>query len=202
MAEQGRLQQVVGNRRTVDGDERRRAAPRVAMDEAGQHLLAGATGAANQHTGVTGRHLPCDGQQPFHRCGIGQQLFVTFRLRQQVLLHFGYQLLRFERLQQVVAGTGAQQVDRALDHAVGGHQHEGQGRIGGLDLLEQGVAVHRLHLGIRHHQPDRVVAQHLQGRLAVRRLQHRVTGQLQGIDQRFAQVGIIFHNQDRQIFHG
>ena len=52
VAEQLRFEQLIGQRRAVDGDERARAAPRRVVDEAGDDFLAGAGLAGQQHRGL------------------------------------------------------------------------------------------------------------------------------------------------------
>jgi hypothetical protein len=59
IAEQLRLEQLLGQRRTVQGDERGVLARGRLMDEAGDDLLAGARLAADQHGRVGGGHLRC-----------------------------------------------------------------------------------------------------------------------------------------------
>ena len=54
VAEQLGLEQLLGNRAAVDGDERRLGARAGAVDGARQHFLAGAALAADQHAGVGG----------------------------------------------------------------------------------------------------------------------------------------------------
>ena len=56
VAEQCRFQQVVGNRRAVDGDERPLGARRLVVDVAGEHFLAGTRFAGQQHRGIGPRH--------------------------------------------------------------------------------------------------------------------------------------------------
>ena len=57
VAEQLALDQLGGNRRAVDLDERPRRERALAVDVRGQQLLAGARFAGEQHAGVGPRHL-------------------------------------------------------------------------------------------------------------------------------------------------
>jgi hypothetical protein len=55
VTEQRGLEHVVGDRRTVDRDERLAGAMRLLVDVARQHFLAGTGLAGNQHGGVAAR---------------------------------------------------------------------------------------------------------------------------------------------------
>jgi hypothetical protein len=55
VTEQRGLEHVVGDRRTVDRDERLAGAMRLLVDVARQHFLAGTGLAGNQHRGVAAR---------------------------------------------------------------------------------------------------------------------------------------------------
>jgi hypothetical protein len=68
----------------------------------------------------------------------------------------------------------------------------------GLDLAQQHMAVHGLHLHVADHQSDLLPRQHLQRCRTVLRRQRLVSGQRQRVAQGLAQVVVVFHNQDGQ----
>ncbi len=101
-----------------------------------------------------------------------------------------------ERLEQEVAGTGPHRLDRTIDVGESGHQHDREVRIAVADFLEQGDAVHRHHAhiaddegnGLRIQQPERL--------FAARGRYDRLAGQFERIAYGFAQVEVVFDDQN------
>ncbi|MNZ62863.1 hypothetical protein D3C78_809970 [compost metagenome] len=146
MAEQLRFQQMGGNRRTVDLDERAVAARAVVMQRAGDQLLAGAGFAIDQHdrqvhvghVAFRLQHLAHHGLQRHDRRRLADQRIqpgppgIAAAIERQAVL----QLLGFEglvdqqlefgqhhRLGQVIERAGLHRLHGALHVAVGGHHH-------------------------------------------------------------------------------
>src|SRR3569832_15859 len=158
MAEQLRVQQVLGQGAAVDGHEGAIAAVADAMEGARQDFLAGAGFPGDEH-----RQLPVpdafhDLQDAGHARTAGndvaepvaaQQLapqpgdFLAQRTAFQHLADAQSQLVRVDRLGQVVVGAQAHGLHRGFDGSVGGH-HDAFSRVGDiLEIRQQGQAVFR-----------------------------------------------------------
>ena len=172
VTEQLRLDQVLGQRRAVDLDERALAPGRTLVQGVGDQLLAGAALADDQHVGVRVGHrgdrlqhaldpgggaedLAVGGllEQPPTQLGVlDQQLAVLERV-----LDEPQHLLGLERLLHHVERAGALGGLHRLAHrAIGRDDDDLQRRIAALQLLGQHEAVavrqhevHDRHLGVR-----------------------------------------------------
>ncbi len=207
MAEKFRLEQGFGNGGAVDGDERPGLPRAGTVNGAGQHFLAGARLAANEHAGLAARHQSGFGQQCEHaRTGgenVGAPGFVLGRGRGGLLglqrdrtLQQGKQLARFERLGQKAEHAALRGVHRVGNGAVRGEDDDRQRWVLRADVLEQRQPVHTVHAQIGD---DRAGAA---GRQAAQRLgaagggDGRVAGRAQTDGQQLAQVGVVIHQKN------
>ena len=137
------------------------------MDEAGQHLLAGAGLALDQHVDILAGHLVGQRHQAPHqggtadleadRSGYFRPLFpCLISLPQRISLGGGPgdQLLYFadvvKRLLQIFVRPLLHGCHRCFDGAVTGHDDDLAGGLPGLDRLQQGQAVRVGQLQIDH----------------------------------------------------
>ncbi|MCY1351773.1 hypothetical protein D9M69_380490 [compost metagenome] len=197
VAEQGSLEHVVGNRRTVDGDERIIGARRLLVNVARQHFLAGAGLAGDQHGGIAARH-PCRQfeQLPASRFVRHRTVAVDRQAALRVTRHQLQQHLGLERLDQVIGRALANRLHRALHRAERGHQQHRQLRVLRADAPKQLVAIHARHVDVADHQAEGLALQRRQRRLGAVHRQVRMAAQRQGIGQRLAQRAIVFDQQD------
>ena len=164
--EQLGFEQVFGDGRTVDRDERATGATAVAMHEACDHLLAGAALAGDQHAGLGRSELPCTAQDRGHaRVGADQLVPVLADRGQDGRDQLGF---RGQRQELARAGPDGRcgQLGRTID-AVGHDRQEhpllrqpvdGQADIGcGVEEQQVGAmpAAQLVHGGgERFHVPD------------------------------------------------
>ncbi len=134
------------------------------MDGARHQLLAGARLARHQHGGVRDRHAGDHARARAawrarrRRCGGGAASASRLRLEAQVLgaqravlagaFDQHRQLVRVEGLDQVVVGPGLHGAHGRVDRGVGGHDHDRQVRVGGLQASLQVEPVHAGHLDV------------------------------------------------------
>ena len=125
MAEQDRLDEVLGDRATVDGHERFAGAGRGALDAAGDNFLADAAFTEDEHGNIGRCRTFGEADHLAHRCCRGNHVVEThaaFGLARQAFHLAGQRL----HLEGVADGD---------NHAL---------RIGGLDDEVHGAAAHRL----------------------------------------------------------
>ncbi len=146
VAEQFGFEEVLGNRRRVDGDERLVGPRAVAVQGARDQFLAAARFAGDQHGGVR-QSQTADGAEDFlHGWRLAENL------RHQPLFLFcttlvhGFidrppdqldRLIDVEGLGQIFEGTALEGGDRALQIGIGGHDDDRDGREAGLHFLQQ-----------------------------------------------------------------
>src|SRR5204862_1385433 len=80
VTEQLALDEVLGNRRAVELDERFPRAPRQAMDRLGHQVLARAVLAGDEHLGLRRRHAPHVGEQLLNRRALAQDAEISRRV--------------------------------------------------------------------------------------------------------------------------
>ena len=196
VAEQRGFEQAVGNRRAVDGDKGAVFTGRVMMDVTGDDFLADA-GFAGQQNGRVGLRNARGERKEVTAGGIaGNDAFVVQGIGQTVTRHVFKQRLRFEGLEQKVAGAAAHRLDGAVNVGEGGHQHHRQMRQALADFLQQGDAVHRHHAHVADHQRDGLLRQQFQRFLAATGGNNGFSGEFERIADRLAQIGIVFDDQD------
>ena len=106
MAEQRRLKHILGDGGAVNGDKGFGRTRRLLMNVARQHLLAGAAFTADQNGGIGGRHLARQ-RQHLLAGRLDRYGFVLHRRRRLSVTFDQFdQLIRFERLDQIVDRTG------------------------------------------------------------------------------------------------
>ena len=106
------------------------------------------------------------------------------------------QRLWFKRFEQEIAGAGAHRFDRPIDISIGRHQYHREMRITAANLLEQGDSVHRHHAHVAHDQCDGLRIQQSERLFATGSRHHRLTGKFERVAHRFAQVWVVFDNQN------
>jgi len=130
VAEQLAFEQLAGQARAVDGDERSRVARAPAVDRPGDHAFAGAAFAEHQDVGVAGGDLAGGIEQIGHRRRTAFQLggivaaaglafqFLKPQVQAPCMQLRGCsdaQLLRRAGLDQVIDGTGAHRLHGGID---------------------------------------------------------------------------------------
>ena len=173
----------------------------MAVQIAGEQLLAGAGFAGNQHVAVGRRHLPRHFQQALHGRVLGDDLdlaLVAFDLFAQIAVlalqadllqrlgHHLAHLVEAERLGDVIEGAVLHGIHRRLQRGVAGdHDHFGV-RPGFAALFQHLHAVHLLHAQIGQHHVEGLLLQQrqrvgaaLRGRHLVALLLHDVLEVLQ-----------------------
>ena len=138
--EQLARQQLLGQRRRADGDERAFMALALKVHRAGEHALAGAVFAAKQHGRVRLRRARDDLQHGAHRRRARFEIDVRGLCREAALqigqargqrplrvdlVHQVPDLSGRERLGQVVPGAAADRLHRGLHRRVGGDHDDG-----------------------------------------------------------------------------
>jgi hypothetical protein len=137
----------------------------VPVNETGQHFLAGAALAGDQHRGIGLGHPRRQRQQVAGARVVGDDALLLLRPR-----HSGHVLdqhPRLEGLEQEVAGPGVHRRHRLVHVAEGRHQQHRQVREARADRLQQRDAVHRLHAQIAYHQVEGLALEQAQGGRAV-----------------------------------
>ncbi|OPY04690.1 MAG: hypothetical protein A4E67_02271 [Syntrophaceae bacterium PtaB.Bin038] len=183
VAEELALQQRLGQRPAVDGDQRPRRPRAQVVDETGEEFLPRAALPADEHGGpargdpsrqiheafhlgaaeddLVGRD-PFFLQAPAHHLVLPQQ---DAPLRDAVDVQ--QELVEIDGLRHVVDGPRLHGLDGRLDRAVGGHHDDVELRVELLHLLQHLQAVHARHLVV-HQQEVEVGRPHLGERLFAR----------------------------------
>ena len=179
--------------------------------------LAGAVLAGDEDVGVGGTDAGDDLQDRPHRRRLGQDGRAAVGLQRLVgglelpaapdrPTELGLraddreQPLVVPRLLHEVAGAAAHRLDGDVDRSPGGHHHDGQRLVGGVDALQQVeplFAGRRVAGVVEVHQHDVVVA-HLEGAQDLLRRGGRVDGVALGLEQepqRFEDVGLVVGQQ-------
>ena len=154
MAEQLRLEQILRDRRRIEGDERLLRARAVLVQRTRDEFLAGARFARDQHRHVRLRQA-ADGAEHFLH---GRRLAEDFgrfggsgfdaRFAQAFLQRAANQfdrLVDIERLGEVFEGTALEGGDRRIEVGKGGDDDDRQARVARLDgrqQVEAGLARH------------------------------------------------------------
>ena len=172
------------------------------MDETGKHFLADPGLAGEQDAGLGDRDPP---GQIEHGAGGGilGDHFSGLALPPTVIArHRDQQAIRLERLGQVIGGPLAHRLHGQVDLTVSGHQQHRQLRPARLQIAQQAMAIHARHLHIGQDQPGMGVAsfQPGQGLFRIGRGVGSIAGECQSIHERFAQIGVVFDDQDGQLY--
>ena len=208
VAEQLRLEELLGERSAVDGDERTGAARAEIVDRARDQLLAGARLAGDQHGGVALGGALDHAEHALHRLGAPDQLAQAIGLaraklqaparprQHQRALDGGAHLFVGERLDQVLVRAQPHGLDGRLHRRVRGHQDHldlGRARADAAQHLE---AVHARHRQIAQHHL-RVVVEALEALFARTRGDHLALPVVAEQDrQRAPHVGLIVDDED------
>ncbi len=158
VAEQFGLQQILGHRTAIDGDERLVAARAGLVNGARQQFLAGAALAGQQHARIGSGHHVGLRQFVFHqliaRDDIGAPILVDVREARHLerFLHVIEQFLLVDRFGEEAEGAALRRVHGIGNGAMRGENDDPQTRPAALQLLEQADAVHLVHAQIRDHQ--------------------------------------------------
>ena len=196
--EERRFEQAVGNRRTVDGDERARAARRALVDMARHDLLADTTLATQQHRRIGLCHTPGEREKVFRHGVDGDHALLVDLLRQTVAQYVLEQRLWLERLEEEIAGTGPHRLDCPIDVGKGRHQDDRQLRQATADFLQQRDAIHRQHAHVTDDERDLAAGQYLQRLIATAGGENGLSGEFEGVAYRLAQRGIVLDDEDWQ----
>ncbi len=210
MAEEFGLEQRLGDRAAVDGDEglgRARARPVNGLCE---QLLAAAAFAAQQHAGIGGRHHLGLGEQLGHAIGAANDGLAPALVaaggidrrggKRQGLVDLVEQRLAVEGLGQVAEDAACGGVDRIGDRAVRGEQDDRQRRVTGVDLVEQGQAIAAGQLHVAHHQLRPRDSQLRERRFGRLDRGDTVAGRGEPHREQLQQIGVVVHQQ--QVGHG
>ena len=158
MAEELGLEQALGDRAAVHGDERLLATRAGAVDGACQQLLTGAALAEDADARVRGGNAARLRQQIFHRRGAGDDLgppaLALARRRRGKARRFGdgvEQHLGLEGLGQERKDAAARGRNGLGNRAVCGEDHDRQRWRIAMDGVEQRHAIHALHAQVGDH---------------------------------------------------
>ena len=169
VAEQDRLDKVVGDRAAIDGDERFGLAFAAAVDGAGEQFLADAGFALDQDRDGGGGGLLRGAQHGRHGLAAGDDvgegqpaLAAVADALQLALQRAGVervaqrhlQPLDADRLDHEILGAGAHRRHYIVDAAMGGLHDHGNGEAGFADPRQHAHAVEAGHHQIQHHGVD------------------------------------------------
>ncbi len=212
VAEEFALHHGFGEGAGVDGDEGAVAAIRQVVQGTGHHLLAGTGFAMDEHI-CLGRGEGADlVAQAGHAWGLadqpGLQLMALGQGQAQAAVfqhqvagaqgaaHAVDQGVVGEGLFQEVIGAGAHGLDRQGHVAMTGDQHHRQFGVALVQLGEQLQAIDAGHADVAHHHAGPVAhGSHFQV-AGIGQRRHLEAGQVQGLAQGQAQVGVIVDQQD------
>ena len=150
--EQLGFQDALGQGGHVDRVEGPVAPLALVMEGAGHQLLARAALPVDEHGGAGGRHLVHDAEDVVHGAVrahdvVEAEAVAELLLQHPVLaheaaplqraLHHEQHLVALERLRQVVEGSLAHRLHRAVDRAVGGHQDHAEPGLDPEQLPEE-----------------------------------------------------------------
>ena len=187
VTEQLRFEQRVGYRREVHGDERLVAPEALPMDRARHQLLAGAALRGDEHGDGRGRHLRDQLVQPRHARMPAHQRVEAMRpveFRAQVahlaleqpvlggLAHEEEDLVGLEGLDDVVVGPRLHGVHRRSHLRHRGHQDDRNGLAQGENARQHRGAGLARHPDVEQRHVDPARSHDLEGRRAVRGLEH------------------------------
>ena len=211
MPEEFRLQQLLGERRAVDGDERHFGSRALQMDGARHDLLARAAFPFDQHRHFAARHLFGEPGHSSHGFGVADERARIGALLQPesqlvVLCHHGLELeglkhqcpqpLHVQRLGQIIIGTLLHRLDRAFDRAVSGHQDEHGIAAFSPGFLEQLQAAHLGHLHVHDQEVIEPFADELERARSVVGRVHQVTLALERLLNARTKSALVVHDQD------
>ena len=160
VAEQNGLDEIVGDRATIDGDERLCLALAAAMDGAREHLLADAGFTFDQHGNrgvrrlLRGAHDGCHGLGAGDDIGEGEPALAAMPDALQFALERGgvesiaqrnLKSLQADRLDHEIGRTCAHRRDHVVDAAVGGLHDDGNAEAGLTDFRQYAHAVEAGH---------------------------------------------------------
>ena len=166
VAEELALEERLGHGSTVDRHERPLLASAAAMEDAGDHLLAGPALAGHEHARVGVDHPVEKLSDPAHRTAVADELVEALRLPDQVpqALHLFAQRpmlnrarerdrerVHLDRFGDEVVRARADRGDRRLEASEGrdhDHRYIGSARH---DALAEGEAVHATHVEVGEH---------------------------------------------------
>ncbi len=212
VAKQFTLDQIVGNRCAVDGDERLGGPMTVFPDRASNEFLAGATLAGDHDRHVAGGDLADHLEDFLHHAGaahdalavvldvdgglvgadgteIGVDLQGVFRESQD--------LGRIERLDDVVERPVFHRLDCSLSRAEGGHQNHELLRIGGANVLQRLQSAHAAHAQIEKDEVRRrTFFDHGHALFAARCLQQLIAARGKHAGQRVPDLGVVVDDED------
>ena len=208
VAEQLALDQLFGNRRAVDLDERRRPAPAQRVDRARDELLAGAVLAVDEHAAVgrrRHRHLLA---QLAHRVALAHHRLVAIDAGAQRAV-LGLEpalpqrvaddedgLLERQRLLDEVERAHLDRADRRLDVAVAGDEDDLRVDLPLAQPRQRREAVHARQPDVEHDQIDRPARDALEALFAARDGLDGVALVAQHAAQRRPHAGLVVDDQD------
>ena len=170
VAEQLALEQLLGDGGAVDGGEALLAPRAHPVDGAGQHFLAGAALAGDEHGGVVARHPAGELEQVAHGAALADDQVARgagaeagaqhLDLAAELLALLGLperhgDFVGAERLVEVVVGAFAHGGERAVLAAVRAHHDEQRLAAVGAVAPEEGHAVHLRHPHVAEHEVER-----------------------------------------------
>jgi hypothetical protein len=181
------FEEGVRNGRAVDGDKRPLEPSRLLVDIACHDFLAHAALAGQQDGGIALRDTPCEVEKISGDRIDGDDPIISRRLRQAIANDMFQQCLRFEGLEQEVAGACPHGFDSAVDVGESGHQDNRQVRKAAAYFLQQGNAVHREHAYITDDQRHGTPGEQLQRLVAACGGHRLLPGQFEGVADRLTQ---------------
>ena len=218
MAEELGLDEVLGDRGAVDGEERALGAQGVLVDATGDEFLARAAFAGDEHGGVARGDL-ADGLQDFlHRFGTADDAFLVVgriheharraRRRREVatggegLVDERDQLRLVERLHHVVVSAELHGLDRGLRRAERRHEDHHRLRLRAAEHLQGLDAGHPAHAVIKEDHVRLVALGGDDAGLAAVCFDHGVAEARERATQGIAQVLIVIDDEDFGVRRG
>ena len=168
VAEQFGLQQLLRDRRGVDGDERPTRSRAVAVQRARHQFLAGARLAGDHHRRVGLRQAADRAEHLLHRRRLAEYLrhrFADFAggVLAHALVHRTAdqfdRMINIEGFGQVFVGAALEGGHRAFEVGVGGHDDDRQRRVARLGLLQQFKAGFPRHADVADHHLRRLLVE-------------------------------------------
>ena len=210
VAEELGLEQLLGDRGAIDGDERLLAPRTREVKRPGEQLLADARLAMDQHRRVDLGDLVQEREDLQHLRALrnqvrqGEPLLVASERLATLVAQVAelerppqdqQDLVRLERLDQVVLRTEPGGLYRGADGAVRGHDHDADLRMLGLQPADDLDAVHARQPLVGQGEVDVLPLEPVQGLLPAARREHVEALELEGAPERAQEDLVILDDQ-------
>ncbi len=211
VTEHFRFEQRLGKRGAVHRDERPAGAAAVLMDELGDHLLAAAALAGDEHRGVGSRDAPRQRDRVAEHGRVAEDAQPTgihagaLLLRTRLARHLHrvrrtsdqhLELRPGERLGQIVPGPGAERFERGLDTRLPGDHDDDRLGVRGERGREQLHPRDVAHVEIDEHDVERVPLEGLERLVPATARLHAVAFDLERTGAALAQRALVVDHEN------